>query len=102
MTYQSRADLAADASFRERVTACAVEQALIFKDDGRPDIAALADAIILGPTNAAPLVPLVATSPNFVEVTDQTTIPDAEILAAVQAVWPTYAALAYPAPPPVE
>jgi hypothetical protein len=96
MSYQSRADLAQEPNFRERVTACATEQALVFKDDGRPDIAALADAIILNPVNATGLVPLVASAPDFVDVTDQTTIPDGEILAAVQAQWPVYAGVAYP------
>jgi hypothetical protein len=105
MSFQTMADLSQDENFRERVTACATQQALIFKDDGRADIAALADAIVISSVNATGLIPLVAVAPNFVDVTDQLTIPDEDILAAVQAQWPVYAAVAYPppeAPPAVE
>lgn len=98
MSYQSRADLAQDEHFRERVMACCKEQALIYQNDGRPDIAALADAVIMSSGAAAPMVELVAISPDFVDVTSQTQVEDGAILAAVQAQWPTYAALAYPAP----
>jgi hypothetical protein len=98
MSYSSRAALSADPGFRSRVTTCCVEQALVFTDDGRPDIAALADAIVLSHANAGPLVDLVAVSPNFVDVEDPATVTDPDILAAVQATWPTYAAIAYPAP----
>lgn len=96
MSYQSRADLSQNATFRERTVTCCQEQALIFKDDGRPDIAALADAIIRSSSNALPMVDLVALAPNFVDVTDPSTVQDADLLAAVQATWPTYAAVAYP------
>lgn len=99
MTYQTRADLAQDESFRERVTACATEQALVFKDDGRPDMAALANAVIVNPINATGLVPLVASAPNFVDVDDPSTVADGDILAAVQAVWPVYAGVLYPPAP---
>jgi hypothetical protein len=98
MSYESRALLAADAGFRSRATICAQEQALIFKDDGRPDMAALADAIILSDGNAGPLVDLVALAPNFADTTDPSTVQDADLLAATQATWPTYAAIAYPQP----
>jgi hypothetical protein len=100
MTYATRAALADDPGFRARVTACATEQALVFTADGRPDIAALADAVILSDANAGPLVDLVAISPNFVDVDDPASTTDEDILAAVQATWPTYAAIAYPAPAP--
>jgi hypothetical protein len=98
MSYASRAALANDPGFRSRTTTCCVEQALVFTNDGRPDMAALADAIILSDANAGPLVDLVAVSPNFVDTTDPATVEDGDILAAVQATWPTYAAVAYPAP----
>jgi hypothetical protein len=75
-----------------------VEQALVFTADGRPDIAALADAVILNDANAGPLVDLVALAPNFADTEDPATVTDPDILAAVQATWPTYAAIAYPAP----
>jgi hypothetical protein len=98
MSYESRALLAADAGFRSRATICAQEQALIFTADGRPDIAALADAIILNDGNAGPLVDLVALAPNFADVGDPAAVQDADLLAATQAAWPTYAAVAYPVP----
>lgn len=98
MSYASRAALTTDPGFRSRATTCAQEQALVFTADGRPDIAALADAIILSHGNAGPLVDLVALAPNFADTDDPTTVQDADLLAAVQATWPTYAAIAYPAP----
>jgi hypothetical protein len=99
MTYATRAALGDDPGFRARVTACATEQALVYTADGRPDIAALADAVILNDGNAGPLVDLVAMAPNFADTTDPSTTTDEDILAAVQGTWPTYAAIAYPAPP---
>ena len=96
MSYESMAGLADDAGFRDRVTSCCVEQALIFKDDGRDDIANLARVIIADPLNAAGVFNLVCAAPNFKEVTDATTIVDPDILAAVQASWPVYAAVLMP------
>lgn len=98
MSYASRALLANDPGYRSRATICAQEQALIFTADGRPDIAALADAIILSDANAGPLVDLVALAPNFADISDPATVEDADLLAATQATWPTYAAIAYPVP----
>jgi hypothetical protein len=104
MSYQSQANLEDDQEFRGRVGACALEQALIFKDDGRPDIAALADAVIVTPGyGERTFTPLVAASPGIKDVSGQNQIDDGQILAAVQALWPAYAAIAYPpAPPPPE
>jgi hypothetical protein len=100
MSYESMAALSDDEAFRDRVLSCCSEQALVFKDDGREDIAAFARAVISSPNNALPLFELVCVSPNFRDVTNSAQAPDADILAAVQANWPTYAAIAYPAPPP--
>lgn len=98
MSYANTAALSANPSFIARNRACVTEQALIFKDDGRADIAALAHAVIVdGPTVAANMLPLVCGAPGFGDVTDQSEIDDAMLLSAVQAVWPTYAAAAYPA-----
>jgi hypothetical protein len=91
--------LAHDEAFEGRVTACCVEQAQIFQNDGRADIAALAHTIIAESSNARGVFVLVCSSPNFRDVTDQSTAPDADILAAVQAAWPTYAGALYPQPP---
>ena len=42
-------------------------------------------------------------NPDFVDVVDPQTVTDAEILSAVQAVWPTYARVLYPpADPPAD
>ena len=101
MSYQNMAALSFDSAFRDRTIACAKEQALIFKDDGRPDMAALADSIIESPSNAQGLVELVCVAPGFGDVTDPATIEDGEILSAVQAQWPTYAAVMFPADTPV-
>jgi hypothetical protein len=95
MTYATRAALTFDSTFRDRVIACAREQALIFKDDGRPDIAALAESIIESSSNAHGLVDNVVMAPNFVDVEDGSTVEDPEILAAVQAAWPVYAGVLY-------
>jgi hypothetical protein len=103
MTYATRAALGFDAQFRDRIITCSKEQALVFKDDGRPDIAALARSIIENPGNAQGLVELVVVAPDFVDVTDSTTVEDPAILSAVQANWPTYAEVVYePEEPPVE
>lgn len=95
MTYQTRSQLSFDAVFRDRTITCCKEQALVFKDDGRPEIAALAEAILLNPANAHGVFELVVVAPDFTDVTDASTITDPEILSAVQAVWPTYAQVAY-------
>lgn len=99
MSYENMARLGFDSAFRDRVITCSKEQALIFKDDGRPDIAALADSIIENPGNAQGLVELVCVAPGMGDVTDPSSVDDATILSAVQAQWPTYAGAVYEAPP---
>lgn len=98
MSYENSARLGFDPSFRDRTITCCKEQALVFKDDGRPDIAALADSIIRNPSNAQGVVELVCVAPGFGDQTDPSAITDGEILSAVQAQWPTYAAVVYEAP----
>jgi len=68
MSYENSAALSFDPGFRDRVITCCKEQALIFKDDGRPDIAALADSIILSPSNASGIVELVCVAPGMGDV----------------------------------
>jgi len=92
MSYATRAALGFDASFRDRCIVCAREQALVYKDDADPAVAALADSILENGGNAQGLVDLVIVSPNFVDVEDSATIADIDILAATQATWPVYAA----------
>jgi len=85
MTYQDTASLVKDADFIGRVTAAASEQALIFIDDARPEFIIVAETVILFPGNAAPLTNLVAGQPGITAAAT-----DADILAALQAVWPKY------------
>ena len=96
MSYESMAALADDAAFRDRVLSCCSEQALVFVNDGRPDIAAFARAVISSPQNAVPLFELVCVSPGMGEVTNSQQVSDGQILSAVQAQWPLYAGIAYP------
>jgi hypothetical protein len=101
MSYQAQADLAADAAFTRRVDACGVEQAHIYKDDARPQFVALSDAVMRGePDVIFTLVRLVAAAPGLPDGTlgedgtlDQSSVSDADILAAVQANWEVVAAL---------
>lgn len=95
MSYANQAALTVNADFQARVSACAVEQANIFKDDGRAEIAALANMVLLS-GNASGMVPMICGLPGFGDVTDQSAITDGQILSAVQNVWPTYAALVFP------
>jgi hypothetical protein len=87
MTYADDAATTNDAGFRDRVYACATEQAKVFVNDARPEFALLAELVIAGQMYAAPLVPLVAAEPGMTPATD-----DAGLVSAVQAVWPTYGA----------
>ena len=92
MSYATRSALGFDAAFRDRCIVCAREQALVYKDDADPAVAALADSILENGGNAHGLVDLVVVSPNFVDVEDGATVSDLEILSATQATWPVYAA----------
>lgn len=98
MSYANQAALAADEDFLARVTSCCKEQALVYQNDGRPDIAGLARVIIAEPANAKGVFELVCVAPGFGDATDSTTIQDPQILAAVQATWPTFAAVLFPQP----
>lgn len=98
MSYANSAALATDEAFTGRVTTCCVEQALVFQNDGRPDMAALARIIIGDPSNAQGVVNLVCVAPGFGDSADGASIDDPSILAAVQAQWPTYAAVMFPQP----
>lgn len=97
MSYENQAGLKASDPFRARVDACATEQALVFKDDARPDIKALANAQLSSGMAASGLLPFICSSPGFGDVTDQSAITDGQLLSAVQTHWPTYAALVFPA-----
>lgn len=87
MSYQDVYDLTVDPSFGQRVTAASTEQAMIFVNDARPEFVAPAQLIILNNGNARPLFSLVANQPA---ISAEST--DADLLAALQAVWPQYGA----------
>lgn len=103
MSYMSQTRLASDTDFISRCAAVLIEQSLIFKDDGRPDIAALAYALLRGDTTGAyrrVFVAVLAAAPGFAADAelpnggvDASEISDAELLAATQAAYPTVAAL---------
>ena len=98
MTYQAAYQLTADAAFGGRTRACATQQAEIFKDDQRPDYVALAESVMR--SEGDPLwafVNLTASAPGIAglagDPTDQALVTDADLLAAVQALWPVVAGL---------
>ena len=95
MTYENQHKLLEDSAFQNRGAACVFEQAEIFKDDGRPDIAALAKYHLRSPGNITyTWGSYLAAAPGFADSADDSTaIDDGQILAAVQADWPTVAAV---------
>lgn len=102
MTYQAQAALAADGPFYARTQACTQEQAAIFTNDGRPDIASLADRVLADPGLASWFTWPLAVQPGFGDAYaagGSDTITDPQLLAAVQTVWPTVAAV-HPEPTP--
>jgi hypothetical protein len=100
MTYQDQANLAADPQFVQRLTACTVEQANIFKDDGRPEMANLGNAVLTDPgATIAWFVWPLATLPGFGDAfaTDGSDgVTDGMMLSGTQTVWPTIGALHTP------
>jgi hypothetical protein len=90
-----------DSDFVYRGRSCTAEQAMTFKDDTRGDIAALGNAVL---TNVAgpqlTFQTLLGGAPGFADAAtlpdggvDSSLITDGQILSAVQAFWPTVAAL---------
>lgn len=72
-----------DLDFKGRVSMCIAEQAKVFVNDGRPEFKQVAeDAIADNAAVTAQFLPLVVTQPDM---TSEST--DAELLAAVQALW---------------
>jgi hypothetical protein len=97
MSYDNIAALMNDPEFYARINACTTEQSMVYKDDARPEFVRLAESVLLGGSGV--FVPFICVAPGFGDVTDQTTITDPQILAAVQAVWPTVAQMTYPVLP---
>ena len=97
MSYEQISRLVLDEPLAQRVQACVWEQASIFIDDGRGDIAAFANQTLRSPISIKSMwMPVIANSPGFAEKVDDTTqITDGDLLASVQANWPRLAKLYY-------
>jgi hypothetical protein len=96
MSYLAQNALATfDQYFKGRVAMCVAEQAKVFISDGRPEYNLLANqAIGNHMVVTEQMMPLVATQPG---ITSDST--DADIVAAVQFLWPTVGARLVPPPP---
>ena len=96
MSYESKAAAYADPDTRARIFICSTEQAYVFVNDGREDIAQLADRVIAGePAALGALASGVCASPNGDTLDD-----DGQLLSAMQSVWPVVAAALYLPPEP--
>jgi hypothetical protein len=101
MTYLNQWQLTFDGQFTSRGRAALINQATVFQNDARQDFVALANAILVGTPAAvfATWQSVIAASPGFVDAAtvpdgiDSSLIPDEDILAAIQAQWPTVADL---------
>jgi hypothetical protein len=101
MSYLAQTLLEMDPAFQRRVRAVNTQQSEAFKDDGRPDIAACARAVLrdeAGPSAA--LLRLAAGGPGIADrvdnddgTIDQSVITDADLLSLTQANFPTVANL---------
>jgi hypothetical protein len=98
MSYKDVAALDADPDWQTRVAACCFEQAQIYHNDGRADIATLANTVLVGEPPET-MRQYISFAPGFAATYasgGQEAIPDGDVLAATQAAWPTVAALLYP------
>lgn len=106
-TYQVMDRLANASDFNPRVTMCCVEQSEVYLNDGRAQFVSLAKALLKadGPIQYA-FIRICAAGPGLAAkadtgesnelgqpIIDQSQISDEDILAAVQADFPTVAAL---------
>jgi hypothetical protein len=103
MSYLAQTQLESDPTFQARVRAVNLQQGIIFRNDERPDITALAYDILRddGPKGAA-LLRAAAAGPGIAELVDnddgtvdQSKVTDADLLSLTQANWPGVAALYY-------
>jgi hypothetical protein len=94
MSYQTKADAYADPATRARIDICSTEQAYVYVNDGRPDIAWLGLAVIgRHPLALQALSAGACASPNGDTLDD-----DTALLGAIQSVWPVVAAALYVPP----
>lgn len=102
MSYQSQAKLLEDHDFQVRMDSCCTEQAHIFKDDARPDFVALAQDVMRDGEHVSTFVRLGAGAPGVADKVEQpngaidsSLVTDGDLLAIVQANWPTVTSLYY-------
>lgn len=101
MSYAGIDALTRDAAFGGRVTACAIEQAYeTYQKDADLANVGLANDVMRGGATLATFTRFVAEAPGLADkaegtddVLDQTRVVDSDILAAVEASWPTIAGL---------
>jgi hypothetical protein len=105
VSYQSQWLLTYDDAFVSRSRAAITQRSMIYKDDQRPEFVALAESLLKQANGAEYLTfqSMLANAPGFAEkvdngdgTIDSSKIEDAEIQSAVDADWPTVAALYYP------
>jgi hypothetical protein len=114
MSYTQVQQLAVDASFQSRVAACMWNQALTYQTNSDASSAAMAQAILRGPTPALiSMVNMIAAFPGLIggaivitkgdgsQMLDSTAVTDETILGQVQANWKTVADLFYAVTPPI-
>lgn len=105
MSFAAQAQLQDDLAFSSRSRSSAIQQAGIFLNDDRPDIAALGRAVLRDEAWTTPaFVRLIANFPGVVDgatdpdgTVDQSKVTDADILSHTQANWPTIAGIYYDA-----
>jgi hypothetical protein len=101
MTYLSQSQLGQDQDFQARVTAVAVEQSTVFRNDGRPAFVSLSNAILKGSfEHIQAFIRFNAAGPGMDDqvdnedgTIDQSAITDGDLLALTQANFPVVAEL---------
>lgn len=93
MSYQEMDAVYTNSETKSRGVMCIKEQGYIYVNDTRHDIAALGAGVVRGLwTDIDAVWTAVATGPNYATIGD-----DQALLSAVQSVWPSVAAILYPA-----
>jgi hypothetical protein len=100
VTYQAINTLTFDQPFTDRVRACCMEQAEVFKNDARPDFVSLANDQLTGGITFNTFVRISAASPGIAAkadngdgTIDSSKVTDADLLSLVQANWQVVAGL---------
>ncbi len=108
MSYESQWQLQNNDAFISRSRAAITQRSMIYKDDERADYVALADSLLKGddPSELQTFLAMLANAPGFSDkvdlgdgTIDSSLILDPEIQSAVDADFPTVAALYYPPAP---